>query len=843
VDGHKLGFMWKNSRFDTVLGRVNSEKTSAFLGIAALMSFAANLWSGTTNPPLNGTINGLHFGNSQTGNSLPQNLATEFTALGASQAYVETYLGSGTPLDVTIQPQGNKTAQGEIQGRMWSYIAMQPGLWNGNMYGQSQLDAAEQIIQWAEATGQQPVYYVYQAWPFYSPINGWGQAPPTGPWPVVSTYTDIWNRPTNVFPVVQFETNGPVPNYLNVYFDIFMGKLRASFPQEVINIIPVGEVFAELDGLLLGSDGIPVGGPTSLTGAWSFLSQNHGDGIHANPLGEYVAHVTTLSTISGINPKRLPVDISAYPGLTPDEKSFLDRVIWDVITSDPRTGVSTKLGAQVYFLPNTANGLKPTQSWDAVGSTPSGDIYVAGMDHVSNAALYRFRPSTGTLVYVGDARAASEAANNWLPGEAVQKFHTRPLWYNGKVYVATLNYSNLDDNYLKARGFKWYAYDEALGLFTDLSAAVPGGTAIGKGGILALTLSPVEQKFYAMTVPTADVVSYDPLLNMTILVGRPSQFNKPYVYSTRFLWVDSLGRVYLSAGNPAWAPQTGTPDEAGVFGHVYFYDPGQGFGEHTDWPLVNTTAIQSGQWTLDRRFCYMMDDQANVFVFDDRQRSLAWLGKVPVQALASWVFQLSANGKKIYVIEGQHDSPGRLFEFDLGTLQSRALCSLTNLVASVRRGDVCGFDSWDTDGRFYITSGDGQTNVAFIQIDPVLVKVAFGFLPSVSQVEIGPSTSMPHSFSIIRDGDASQACSVVYSARVPYDPGIATQFYSALIPAGETNLDLPFPSLLSSPSAAPGVITVDLIPDGDTYQVGSNRSLTVAPDAHGREHRRRGSSH
>src|SRR5262249_26334803 len=135
---------------------------------------------------------------------------------------------------------------------------------------------------------------------------------------------------------------------------------------------------------------------------------------------------------------------------------------------------ATAYGA-VYFLPNTGDGLIPTQSWDAVGSSPSGAIYASGMDHVSNAALYPFRPSSGTLACVGDARSASEAANNWLPGEAVQKFHTRPLWYKGKVYVATLNYSNLDPNYLQARGAKWYVYDEAVGLFTDLSAAEPGG--------------------------------------------------------------------------------------------------------------------------------------------------------------------------------------------------------------------------------------------------------------------------------------------------------------------------------------------------------------------------------
>jgi hypothetical protein len=476
--------------------------------------------------------------------------------------------------------------------------------------------------------------------------------------------------------------------------------------------------------------------------------------------------------------------------------------------------------AAVYYLPNTPNGLKPTQSWDAVGSTPSGDIYVGGMDHVSNAALYRFRPATGSLEYVGDARSASEAANNWLAGETVQKFHTRPLWYGGKVYVATLNYSSLDDTYLQMRGFKWYAYDEATSAFTDLSASVPGGTAIEKGGIVALSLAPSDHLFYAMTIPTAEIVSYDPNSNVTTQRGRPSRFNKAYIYSARFMWVDSQGRLYLSAGNPDYSPQTGTPDDPAVFGHIYYYDPGQGFGEATHWSLVNVTAIQSGQWALDRQACYMMDDRANLFLFDDRQRSFERLGQVPVTQ-PSWVFQLSANGKKIYIIEGRHDSEGRLFEFDIGTRQYRLLCSLSDLAPSLLRGDVCGFDSWDRDGRFYITSGNGQDNVALIQIDPVLVKVAFGQLPALMEVELALANGHPDTFTIVRRGDTTAATTVLYSARTVDDPADFERFYTAVVPQGQTAVEVLFPRF----SRAGESIRVDLIPDGDTYKVGPVRSV------------------
>ena len=73
-------------------------------------------------------------------------------------------------------------------------------------------------------------------------------------------------------------------------------------------------------------------------------------------------------------------------------------------------------GVWQWTLPDTPNGLRPTQSWHATASSPDGDIYVAGMDHVTNAALYRLRWREGKLQFVRDARSASEAMANWLSG-------------------------------------------------------------------------------------------------------------------------------------------------------------------------------------------------------------------------------------------------------------------------------------------------------------------------------------------------------------------------------------------------------------------------------------------
>src|SRR4051794_3454314 len=124
-------------------------------------------------------------------------------------------------------------------------------------------------------------------------------------------------------------------------------------------------------------------------------------------------------------------------------------------------------GLWYWVLPDTPNGLRPTQSWSGAGSAPDGAIYVGGMDHQTNSALYRLAPGgdanapAQTLTYVGDAAAASKAAHNWRPGEYAEKFHTHPTWHDGKVYVASLNYSLLDNKYLQAPAFHWYAYDES----------------------------------------------------------------------------------------------------------------------------------------------------------------------------------------------------------------------------------------------------------------------------------------------------------------------------------------------------------------------------------------------
>ncbi|MFP5487126.1 MAG: hypothetical protein ACLGHQ_02310, partial [Acidimicrobiia bacterium] len=132
----------------------------------------------------------------------------------------------------------------------------------------------------------------------------------------------------------------------------------------------------------------------------------------------------------------------------------------------------------------------------AVGSGSDGSIYVSGHDHVSNSMLYRLDPETGSLIWVGDARTASTAADNWETGETAEKFHTRPTYHDGRMYVATLDKSSIDDAFLSTRGFHWYAYDLETGDFVDLSADEPAGVGAEHLQVVTISADPVNDRVY-----------------------------------------------------------------------------------------------------------------------------------------------------------------------------------------------------------------------------------------------------------------------------------------------------------------------------------------------------------
>jgi hypothetical protein len=345
------------------------------------------------------------------------------------------------------------------------------------------------------------------------------------------------------------------------------------------------------------------------------------------------------------------------------------------------------------------------------------------MDHITNSAVYRLRSQEGTLQFVGDARSASEAVQNWMPGETAQKFHTRPLWHQGKVYVATMDRSSLNEEYLTRRGFHWYTYDPALNSFTDLSASEPGGSAVPHGNVVTLTSDPAHNVIYGAGVPTGEIYRYDVAHGRTEVLGRPNSYEQSYVYTGRVMWVDARGRLYFTASNS---------NSPSVHGHIHYYDPETGFGERKDWPLQEGQALEVGQCLAGGRQCFFSDDKGHVYRFDDDGPSWSYLGQIETgqTGVYIWLFAVTPDGTKAYTATSTSPQPSEftsLYEFDLRTGSTQKLCTLAELDPALKHLHVhTGYDAWDNKGRFYFASSNGHQPVILTGIDPVRLKAALG---------------------------------------------------------------------------------------------------------------------
>jgi hypothetical protein len=347
------------------------------------------------------------------------------------------------------------------------------------------------------------------------------------------------------------------------------------------------------------------------------------------------------------------------------------------------------------------------------------------MDHKTNAALYRLRAGTELLEYVGDARSASESANNWKPGETAEKFHTRPLWHGGRVYVATMDRSRLSGEYLERRGFHIYAYDPADGLFRDLTASEEGGTGAPHGNLVTLASDPTRDVIYGAGVPTSDVFRFNVHEGVTAQLGRPQGFDQPYVYSGRVMWVDSRGRLYFTAGNPAYGPS-----DPSVYGHVYFYDPETGFGERKDWPLREPRALEVGQCIAQRKSCFFADDQGHIYRFEDEGPTWTYVGQIKTEHPGTiWLFHVEADGKTAFTVathSRKDREPSSIYAFDLESGSTKRLINLADLDPGLAERNVhTGYDAWDSDGRFYFASfsGGSDKTVMVTRIDPSALKM------------------------------------------------------------------------------------------------------------------------
>ena len=488
-------------------------------------------------------------------------------------------------------------------------------------------------------------------------------------------------------------------------------------------------------------------------------------------------------------------------------------------------------GVRVWQLPNAPNGDRPDQCWLAVGSHPNGDIYISGHDHVSNSMLYRLHQSDGVVRWVGDAETASRKVNNWLPGESAEKFHTRPIAHDGRVYVATLDSSNMNNDYLNTRGFHWYGYEPLDNELLDLSVSEPGGVGWPTLQIVTMQKDVENNLLYGMSIPRNELVRYDIDRAETTLLGKPSAWTG-YFYSNRFMWVDSRGRVYMTGGSSR--PQWHKGESASTFDHVWYYDPVTGFGELQDFPLQGPNAMEVGQWDRTGQILYTADDQGNIYRFTDATASWSFVGRPNFSGIGkgvpkTWVFQLSADAEKIYIGVSDVSYPNSIWEFDIASGITTQLAKLSELdtIASTQ-AFITGYDSWDANGSFYISSFSmyNGVNVYMVGIDPVRIKAAKD--STFDLVEVS-SQAAGSNISISRTGSTDVDLEVLYEVTL-YDafgaklqslPGQTT------IGVGQETIELSEIIFGLSPSATFAYAEFRLVADGNDYVLADNAKIIL----------------
>ena len=85
--------------------------------------------------------------------------------------------------------------------------------------------------------------------------------------------------------------------------------------------------------------------------------------------------------------------------------------------------------------------LELEQSWDSMGIDNNERVYIGWTskrkDGREDFAIFRYDNNTGEKKFIGTLMDASAKANNLNPDEEIPKGHTKMIYVNGKMYLAS----------------------------------------------------------------------------------------------------------------------------------------------------------------------------------------------------------------------------------------------------------------------------------------------------------------------------------------------------------------------------------------------------------------------
>jgi hypothetical protein len=218
------------------------------------------------------------------------------------------------PQDPTIT-QGGSFDQALVSGT-WNSVSIQP-YFGTNSTLASDLSAIQQFVTLTRSgPSRDAVIYLYAAWPSQYETQG--------------DYSGFWRKPVVDSPATKTVAT-------RAYFDALLARLVAAHGGSVtFRVIPVGDVLARLDVEARAG---------RLPGVRS-LADLYRDDVHMGEVGRFVAATTVFATLFRESPAGISVPASYQFGdgaarLSPALTSTLESLVWEVVSTDPRTGAMT----------------------------------------------------------------------------------------------------------------------------------------------------------------------------------------------------------------------------------------------------------------------------------------------------------------------------------------------------------------------------------------------------------------------------------------------------------------------------------------------------------------------
>jgi hypothetical protein len=212
---------------------------------------------------------------------------------------------------------------------------------------------------------------------------------------------------------------------------------------------------------------------------------------------------------------------------------------------------------QVAFYDIAPAGMNMQQCWNGMGMDDQGRIYIGFTsirdDGREDFPVFRYDPKSGEKVFLGTFLDIVAAAGNAKERESIPKGHTRMIFADGKMYMASQSFHDLKweiDSLPTYRGSHLFAFDTLTGAWSDLSAALLGGVVTEHEGILSLNILPEEHLLVGLAHPSSDIILFDYLTNQVVKVvpGIPWKLGNPL---SREVIVAPSGNIYTYRGTEA----------------------------------------------------------------------------------------------------------------------------------------------------------------------------------------------------------------------------------------------------------------------------------------------------